>query len=1133
MTATLSQAYIMCKNDPDDHAGYSHAHRDVLTVFTPLVKGCVHGHCLNIARAPPVLTILVMAAAIAVVFSGGAPGASMAYATALNDFVTTWETTATGESITIPVGGATGSYTVDWGDGSTPTTHTSDATHAYATTGTHTVRISGDFTRIHLGGDFTNAAKLRSIDQWGDTAWSTMAWAFEGASRMTYTATDVPNLSAVTSTALMFYGATSFNGDISSWDTSSVTDMRDIFHGASSFDQPIGAWDTSSVTDMSGMFLGASSFDQPLGSWDTSSVTEMRDMFRDADSFDQPIGAWDVSSVTDMSGMFLGATFFNGDISSWDTSSVTDMSGMFSARDDVFGSSSITAFDQPIGAWDTSSVTDMSRMFLGATAFDQPIGAWDTSSVTDMSGMFLGASSFDQPIGAWDISNVTAMNGMFYRAHAFNHPLDFWNTSSVTDMSIMFFGIDFNQSIGSWDTSSVTGMVGMFAGASSFDQPIGAWDVSSVTGMVGMFAGASSFDQPIGAWDVSSVTNMSYMFAGASSFDQPIGAWDVSSVTGMNAMFIDTDSFDQPIGAWDVSSVTSMSDMFAGASSFDQPIGAWDTSSVTDMSSMFWDADSFDQPIGAWDISSVTQMDDMFYGAHSFDQNLGGWYIVPGDTEVAWGEIAVATIAAQNGVLDAQNPAYSVRAGGDGDLFGVIDGDTLAFTGILPYGKASYDITVDSTGNFGTSNSRDITVTVTGGDPTYSSSRADTVDSIEITTATAVTGTPRAADFGIMIGNSAYFAPTAAPTVSGTAVTLLLPAGKTVSSADTVKVKYTRVSQSTSDLAAFAGQTVTNNVLAAPGSVTATPASTSVAVSWTAVPGSPPDGKYHVQYRQGAAADWSPAVDRGSGTSHTFVGLTPLTAYDFRVWLANGSGGARISDHGAASTSTISVSRPAPGAAAAVAGTVFNDTNRSQTRDAGETGIPEVTVLVHDYVAGTGNTLLTGAAGNYTVTGIWPGQTALSQIVLPIPSGHLPSGGVGNLFAYTPLLADGDVAMIDFPLHYVPPGQRGAVVFDVYHDRDGDGQRDAGESGIPGATVFTFELLTFEADVQVTGQSGSTTHSGLIPDVVLAQVSYSDPATGALLLPDGFTRITTPNAGFEYVTLEPGSTHTARIGLGR
>ena len=384
----------------------------------------------------------------------------------LSSFVTTWQTTTTGESITIPVGGATGTYTIDWGDENISVDVSGDQTHTYDAAGTYTVSISGDFRRIQLGDNRANAEKLQSIEQWGDTQWRSMSGAFQGASSMTYNAADAPDLSRVTDMRLMFDGASSFNGDLSSWDVPEVTHMR-------------------------GMFRGASSFSSDLSSWDVSKVTRMKEMFNDASSFSSDLSSWDVSKVTDMSAMFDGASSFNGDLSSWDVSGVTHMRGMFDGA---------SSFNGDLSSWDVSKVTDMFLMFRNTSSFSSDLSSWDVSKVTDMSAMFDGASSFNQDIGSW-------------------------STSSVTDMSYMFANSSFNQDIGSWSTSSVTNMAHMFHEASSFNGDLSRWDVSKVTGMFAMFYAASSFNGDLSSWDVSGATDMNTMFKGASDFRQNLGKW--------------------------------------------------------------------------------------------------------------------------------------------------------------------------------------------------------------------------------------------------------------------------------------------------------------------------------------------------------------------------------------------------------------------------------------------------------------------------------------------------------------------------------------------------------------------------------------------------------------------------------
>ena len=192
------------------------------------------------------------------------------------DFVTTWQTTTADESITIP---GTGAYTVDWGDGSTPTAASGGVTHTYTTAGTYTVSISGGLTRINLGfSGTTNSEKLQSIEQWGNMTWSSMKSAFEGAFNMTYSATDAPDLSGVTDMSSMFVEASLFDGNLSAWDVSTVTKMESMFSKAAAFDGDVSTWDVSKVTDMSYMFA-SSAFDGDVSTWDVSKVTDMSYMF--------------------------------------------------------------------------------------------------------------------------------------------------------------------------------------------------------------------------------------------------------------------------------------------------------------------------------------------------------------------------------------------------------------------------------------------------------------------------------------------------------------------------------------------------------------------------------------------------------------------------------------------------------------------------------------------------------------------------------------------------------------------------------------------------------------------------------------------------------------------------------------
>jgi len=68
----------------------------------------------------------------------------------------------------------------------------------------------------------------------------------------------------------MFNGATSFNGDINSWDVSNVNNMFNMFNSATSFNQDLSGWCVSLIPSEPGNFdTGASAWVLPRPVWGT------------------------------------------------------------------------------------------------------------------------------------------------------------------------------------------------------------------------------------------------------------------------------------------------------------------------------------------------------------------------------------------------------------------------------------------------------------------------------------------------------------------------------------------------------------------------------------------------------------------------------------------------------------------------------------------------------------------------------------------------------------------------------------------------------------------------------------------------------------------------------------------------
>jgi len=275
-----------------------------------------------------------------------------------NPWAFTWEVTGGDTLSTLPwTDDGKYDFVVEWGEG-----HISknEMSHTYSAPGQYTVYIDGLFEGVQFKEN--DDCQLLDISQWGCCRFGNGGANFQGCEQFTtISATDAPDLSGVTNMNMMFAGASSFNGDLSRWNTDVVTNMGCMFSDAFSFNGNLSTWDTVAVTDMNNMFSCTTSFDGDLSRWNTASVTNMESMFYGAFAFNGDINTWNTVAVMSMRYMFCGASSFNGDLSSWNTAAVTDMRCMFGGA---------SSFNGDLSSWNTAAVMGMNSMFCDAVSFN-------------------------------------------------------------------------------------------------------------------------------------------------------------------------------------------------------------------------------------------------------------------------------------------------------------------------------------------------------------------------------------------------------------------------------------------------------------------------------------------------------------------------------------------------------------------------------------------------------------------------------------------------------------------------------------------------------------------------------------------------------------------------------------------
>ena len=385
---------------------------------------------------------------------------------------------------------SSGTYTVDWGDGTSPQTYTSNTTaeynYSYSSLNSNTLSSRGyrqaivtvtpttsgatfslfglnyrhsarsststappwldvaisapNATTVRLGGtdsSSTVAVKLTSLEQATIVAHNTTTMAYMFANCFSLQSVPLFNTAAVTTMSNMFNGCSSLKS-VPVFNTAAVTTMASMFVDCRSL-QSVPFFNTAAVTTMSNMFQNCRSL-QSVPLFNTAAVTTMAYMFQYCYNL-QSVPLFNTASVTNMAYTFNVCTSLES-VPLFNTASVTTMQYMFG------GCSSL----QSVPLFNTASVTNMGNMFDGCTCL-QSVPLFNTAAVTDMSTML--ASTLISTVPLFNTASVTTVNNMLWTCGLLREIPEL-TLSSISSAANNSLGITTNA--GSVGKAKLTGM---------------------------------------------------------------------------------------------------------------------------------------------------------------------------------------------------------------------------------------------------------------------------------------------------------------------------------------------------------------------------------------------------------------------------------------------------------------------------------------------------------------------------------------------------------------------------------------------------------------------------------------------------------------------------------------------------
>ena len=498
--------------------------------------------------------------------------------------------TSTSTQFTLPW---TGTYNVDWGDGTIEEGVSGSQTHTYSTAGTYDIAITAATGSIAFnnGGDKT---KLVDIKNWGDGAWTSMNGAFRGCSNTIVSAEDALVLPADCGNMLRSCSSLT-TLDVSNWDTSSVTIMSGMFNTCGNLTTlDVSSWNTSSVTNIGFMFENCSSLTTlDVSGWDTSSVTTMGYMFSGCSSLTTlDVSGWVTSSVTNMNRSFQNSSNLKADLSGLDIALVTDFTN-FALNTNINEASTTTNYDNTLISWAAQTPTSGLNVHFGTAQYSWRAIEARNTLVNTYNWTITDGGLLEEPEFVITVETTTASESFTIptTGTGYSYNVDWGDGSTSTaqtgnaahtyatagqyDIQITgtFPRIYFNNTgdkdklvdIKNWGDVAWTNMSGAFWGCtntivSAEDALVLPADCST------MFFGCSSLTTlEVSNWNTSSVTNMTNMLRSCTSLTSlDVSNWDTSSVTGMSYMFRLCSNLKADLSGLDIASVIDLNNFASG-----------------------------------------------------------------------------------------------------------------------------------------------------------------------------------------------------------------------------------------------------------------------------------------------------------------------------------------------------------------------------------------------------------------------------------------------------------------------------------------------------------------------------------------------------------------------------------------